>query len=286
MVIFGMITGSGGGSALAIFFKVAVGGVVLGMAVGWIVVTWLKRCLTMPCSEITVVVGAAYLAFFVAEHFAHVSGVLALVSYGIMMAGIGRTRVSPQVAHFLHEFWELASFLANTLIFLIVGVVIALRVSYTARDFLVVLLIYLAITIVRAIVITLFYPIMKHIGYGLTPKDGVVAWWGGLRGAVGLALSLIVASEVSMAIEPRTQIFSITAGIVFLTSVVNATTIKFLIEKLGLTKVGEARLQLFHQTISMLRKGSEKEITKLKEDRFMSGADWEVVAEYLPEERI
>jgi len=285
MVIFGMITGSGGGSALAIFFKVAVGGVVLGMAVGWIVVTWLKKVFNDALFEITVVVGAAYLAFFVAEHFAHVSGVLALVSYGIMMAGIGRTRVSPQVAHFLHEFWELASFLANTLIFLIVGVVIALRVSYTARDFLVVLLIYLAITIVRAIVIALFYPIMKHIGYGLTPKDGVVAWWGGLRGAVGLALSLIVASEVSMALEPRTQIFSITAGIVFLTSVVNATTIKFLIEKLGLTKVGEARLQLFHQTTSMLRKGSEKEITKLKEDRFMSGADWEVVAEYLPEDK-
>ena len=130
MVIFGMITGSGGGSALAIFFKVAVGGVVLGMAVGWIVVTWLKKVFNDALFEITVVVGAAYLAFFVAEHFAHVSGVLALVSYGIMMAGIGRTRVSPQVAHFLHEFWELASFLANTLIFLIVGVVIALPVRY------------------------------------------------------------------------------------------------------------------------------------------------------------
>jgi NhaP-type Na+/H+ or K+/H+ antiporter len=287
MVLLTAITGSAeGGNALFEFVRVAFGGVAVGLLVGWIVVTWLKKVFNDALFEITVVVGAAYLAFFVAEYFFHISGVLALVTFGLMMAGIGRTRISPQVAHFLHEFWELAAFIANTLIFLIVGVVIALRVSFTTRDFIILIIFYLTILVVRALVLAIFYPLMKRIGYGLSPKDGVIAWWGGLRGAIGLALALIVASESSIDPEIRTQILSLTAGIVFLTSVINATTIKPLIEWLGLTKVGEARLQLLDQTVSMLRKGGEKEITKLKENRFMSGADWDTVNTYLPEAKL
>ncbi len=282
MVFFTAITGGEGANPIIQFIQVALGGVGIGFIIGWLIIVWLKKVFNDALFEITVVVGAAYLAFFVAENFFHVSGVLALVTFGLMMAGVGRTRISPQVAHFLHEFWELAAFIANTLIFIIVGVVIALRVSYTPNDFLMLILVYFAIIIVRAIVISMFYPIMKNIGYGLSAKDGVIAWWGGLRGAIALALALIVASETSINHEIRAQILSITAGIVVLTSLINATTIKVLIDKLGLSKIGEARIQLRNQTISMLRQSSEKEITKLKENRFMSGADWDVVSTYLP----
>ncbi|HPQ33954.1 MAG TPA: cation:proton antiporter [Tenuifilaceae bacterium] len=283
MVFFTALTGGEGSNPIVQFLQVSLGGVLIGVTIGWIIVTWLKRVFNDALFEITVVVGAAYLAFFVAEHFFHVSGVLALVAFGIMMAGIGRTRISPQVAHFLHEFWELAAFIANTLIFIIVGVVVAQRVSYTPRDFLILILLYIAITIVRAIVIGMFYPLMKRIGYGITPKDSVIAWWGGLRGAVGLALALIVANEASIEHEVRSQILSLTAGIVVLTSLVNATTIKLLVNKLGLTKVGAVRQQMLSQTVSFLRQSSEKEISKLKENRFMSGADWESVSDYLPD---
>ena len=286
MVFLSAITGSAEGNhAVVEFLRVALGGVAVGVVIGWLVVSWLRRVFNDALFEITVVVSAAYLAFFVAEHFFHISGVLALVAFGIMMAGIGRTRISPQVAHFLHEFWELAAFIANTLIFLIVGVVIALRISFTTRDFVILILIYISILVIRGLVLLLFYPLMKRIGYGLNPKDGVIAWWGGLRGAIGLALALIVASEASIDMEIRTQILSLTAGIVFLTSLINATTIKPLIDWLGLTKVGDARLQLLSQTIAMLRKGGEKEITKLKENRFMAGADWDMVAKYLPKSK-
>ena len=64
------------------------------------------------------------MTFYIAEHFLHVSGVLGLVSLGLLMASVGRTRISPEVEHFLHEFWELFAFIANTLIFLIVGYII------------------------------------------------------------------------------------------------------------------------------------------------------------------
>ena len=40
-----------------------------------------------------------------------------------------------------------------------------------------------------------FYPLMKKSGYGLPGKDAIVVWWGALRGAIGLALALVVYTE-------------------------------------------------------------------------------------------
>ena len=111
------------------------------------------------------------------------------------MAGIGRTRISPEVEHFMHEFWELIAFVANVIIFIVVGVVIAQNAHPTGMDFLILGLVYLGIHLVRAINMGAFYPLMKKSGYGLPSKDAVVVWWGALRGAIGLALALVVYTE-------------------------------------------------------------------------------------------
>lgn len=281
MTIFGLITGEAGGNAFVEFLKVSLGGVLVGALVGWGIIAWLKRVFNDALIEITVVIGAAYLSFFIAESVLHVSGVIAVVTLGISMAGPGKTRVSPSVTHFLHEFWELAAFIANTLIFIIVGVVIAQQVNYTFSDVKVLLLVYLAIHVARLGTIYVFYPLMRRIGYGIAWKDSIVLWWGGLRGAVALALSLIVAIDTRIPIEPRSQLLSLTAGIVILTSLINATTVRWLIDKLGLSKIGDIKAGLMMQSLQQIRLSGEKEIEKLKENRYMSGADWEKVSGFL-----
>jgi len=282
LVLYGMTTGQGiESNALIQFIQVALGGILVGIFIGGLIVTWIKNVYNDPLFEITVIVGAAYLTFYIAETM-HVSGVLGLVTLGLIMASIGKTRISPEVHHFLHEFWELAAFIANTLIFLIVGVVIALRTHFTGKDIIVLFIIYIGITIVRAIMITIFYPIMKRIGYGMSLKHGIVTWWGGLRGAISLALALIVAGEISIDEEIRNQILFLTAGIVFLTSTINATTTKSLVEFLGITKYSPAKKLMIINNMRIIRQSSEKELDKIKSDRFMSGANWESVKAYLP----
>jgi len=284
LVFFGIATGQEAESnAVVQFLQVAMGGILIGIIMGILIVTWIKNVYNDPLFEITVIVGAAYLTFFLAETM-HVSGVLGLVTLGLVMAGIGRSRISPEVHHFLHEFWELAAFIANTLIFLIVGVVIALRTYFTGKDVLVLFVIYLGIIVIRAIMLTVFYPLMKRIGYGMPVKHGIVAWWGGLRGAISLALALIVAGELSIDQEIRDQILFLTAGIVLLTSTINATTTKALVEALGITRLSPAKRSMINNNMWILRKSSEKELDKIKGDRFMSGANWETVRTYLPRE--
>ncbi|MCK4465565.1 MAG: hypothetical protein KAU83_07625, partial [Bacteroidales bacterium] len=84
-------------------------------------------------------------------------------------------------------------------------------------------------------------------------------------------------------IQIRDQILFLTAGLVTLTSLVNATTIKILVNKLGLTKVSPAIALMRSNANQYLRQSTENAVEKLKEDRFLSRANWTAVKEYLPQ---
>ncbi len=278
------------------FLRVSLGGIGVGLVVGWIVLRWIRGVFNDAMVEISVVVAAAYITFYIAEHFLHVSGVLALVALGLLIGGFGRSSISPQVEHFMHEFWELAGFVANCLIFLIVGIVIAQRTQFTANDFLALGIVYVGIHVVRALVMLVHYPFMRKSGYGLPVKDAIVVWYGALRGAIGLALALIVAGVDSRVMaetlemtpaEAQTikdQFLFLIAGTVTLTLLVNATTIKLLIKKLGLLDLAPAKAIMLKSASEYMRNSAENHMQKLKSDRHLRRANWSAVAEYLPEE--
>ena len=387
-------TGSFIGSAAIGFGKIGAAGGLVGVLIGLVAILWVRKVFNDPLIEITVVLVTAYAVFFVCEHFFHVSGVLGLVALGIVMAGVGRTRISPEVEHFMHEFWEFTAFAANVIIFIVVGVVIAQKAHPTGMDFLILFLVYVAIHLVRAINMGMFYPLMKKAGYGLPGKDAVVVWWGALRGAIGLALALVVYSEnlryefdidnggsgysakttsvfvvdsqeavsyskpnpnlnlygmaantladaeisngrivgISQSIETagiflgstnskdaaklrkdlasgekkvvifgegsgavvqaslvgisarvRDQFLFLISGIVLLTLLVNATTIKSLVNKLGLTELPAVKKLMFSNATGNISNVCEQEMDLLKGDRFLSGANWGLVRNYLPD---
>ena len=285
MVFFLAITGEAtDGSPILEFFRVAFGGLFIGVIFGYIVIRWIKNVFNDALVETSLVIATAYLTFFIAEHTFHVSGVLGLVALGLIIGGVGRSRISPQVEHFMHEFWELAGFIANCLIFLIVGIVVAERTVFSVEDFLLLGIFYLGIHVVRAIVIFILYPLMNRSGYGLPKKDAIIVWYGALRGAIGLALALIVAGVDDQFIskEIKDQFLFFTAGIVTLTLLINASTIKYIVKGLGLTKVSAAKAQMLTNARNYLHDSTLNQIERLKTDRFIKKSDWEAVSEYLP----
>ena len=264
------------------FLKVALGGALFGLIMARLVMLWLKSVFNDALVEIVVLLASAYLTFFIAEDILHISGVLALFGLGITMASIGKTRISPEVMHFLHEFWDLAVYIANTLIFIIVGVVIASRVKFDISDFIVLLILYLGIHLVRAIMIALLFPFMKRSGYGMTLKDSVVIWYGALRGAVGLALALIVAGTDLLPTDIRDQFLFLTAGIVMLSLLVNATTIKFIVNKLGLTRIASSKAIILNQTYREVSEEMMEDLEKISVERHFKNADKAIMLKYLP----
>ncbi len=287
MVFLSAVTASGQmgsvGSVFGDFSWVAFGGILLGLIIAAVTIWWLRHVFNDALVEITLTVAAAYLVFYVAESFLHVSGVLALVALGLLLAGVGRTRISPEVEGFLHQFWEMTAYLANTLIFILVGVVIAERAAVgTLQDWMILGILYIGIHVARAVVIALLYPILRKSGYGLPVKEAIVVWWGGLRGAVGLALGLLVAQNTLIPEEIRGQILFHCAGIVTLTLLINGTTTRNLIKALGMQKVAAAKALMLDNAIKFIREDADKNYAVLRENKFLSGADWERVRGYMP----
>ncbi len=288
LVVFAAVVGGGMiGTPLGIsgkFLWVSIAGPFVGILIAAGTILWIRHVFNDALVEITVTIVAAYLTWFLSENVLHVSGVLAVVALGLVMSAIGRTSISPEVEEFLHRFWEMMAYLLNTLIFVLVGVVIADKADVGSNlDWRMLAYLYVGIHVVRAMVIVLFYPIMKRTGYGLPWRDGVVLWWGGLRGAVGLSLALVVAQDPRIPDAIGGQILFLCAGIVVLTLTVNGTTIRSLISVLGMNKVLPAKVFMLSAAARRVHKDVEETVNLLKRDRFLCGADWERVRTYLPD---
>lgn len=283
MLFFGTFTATGGANAPVMdFVYIVLGGVLLGVVLGWLCLWFITRSKSDAMIQNSAIMVSAYVTFFLAQSYLGVSGVIALVGYGVVIAYYGRPRISPEVNRFMQEFWEMATYAANTLIFILVGVVIALQVHATWMDFVVLILVYIGINVVRMLMIAIFYPIMKRSGYGLSKREAVILCWGGLRGALGLTLALMVSYTLPIPESVRQQILFLTAGIVTLTLTVNATTIGWFLNKLGLTGVSKAKTYLNYTIHRQLCENTERYYHELQENDALQGADWAKVAGFLP----
>lgn len=281
-IFYVMVTGSGASFSLSQvsfeFIRVVSGGLVVGTLIGGIAVFWWGRVFNQPMIEISITVMAAYLSFIIAEHFLHFSGVVAVVSTAIMLASIGRTRISPEVGETMHHFWEMMSFIANTVIFLLVGVVIASRLNVTDPElWLMLAVMYLGVMVIRAAVIFLFMPLLKIIGIGFNFQKAIVLIWGGLRGAVALALALAVAQDERIATQIGGQILFLCAGVVVLTIVINGTLMLPVLKLLGLDRLPPAKEVSVKKATVKVRHALQKFLPELQKDEFLQEANWKKV---------
>lgn len=258
------------------FAKVVTGGVVIGLLLGVICSWWIGRTFNDPMVEISLTIAVGYAAMFMAEGMFHVSGVMALVAAGLWMGGPGRTKVSPEVSHFLHHFWHLLAYIANTLIFFLVGNVMGSKiVEATGADIGIIVAIYLGILVIRFVVTHIFKPIANMTTPDpINNNDVAVIAWGGLRGAVSMALILIVASNDGVPDFVKDKLLLLTSGVVFLTIAVNGTTMGALLSKLGFsdTPLGE-QLAIASAQASVLSE-VQHEIEKVKSSRELRTVSW------------
>ena len=108
------------------FFYMSLFGIVIGIVLGWIAKHILHILQNDALSEVAITLIVSYSSFIIAESAFHASGVLAVVAAGMYMA-LYRSEVSASVADFMHETWELLSYLLNTTLFAVTGMYIARR---------------------------------------------------------------------------------------------------------------------------------------------------------------
>lgn len=111
------------------------------------------------------------------------------------------------------------------------------------------------------------------IGYSLSWKEGIIFSYAGLRGAVSLALALIVYLDKEIDNRIREVVLFQTAGVTLLLLLINANTIKFLIKKLGLMNVSEVKKKMVKNLIKAYRKEIREHVKEIRERKHFGKID-------------
>jgi CPA1 family monovalent cation:H+ antiporter len=200
------------GQIIVMLFNTIAGGVACGAAVA-VAALLLAGRTDDHLVEITVTTVAAYGSFLLADHFG-LSGVLATITAGLVMGNFkSLNTISVRGRQAAQAFWEYAAFIADSLVFLLIGM-------HEAREN------FLAIWIPAGIAIALVtlgravavYPcclLFSRSSMRIPGRQQHVLFWGGLRGALALALALGLPPDIPLREEIITISFAVVAFSVF-----------------------------------------------------------------------
>ncbi len=215
------------GSGIALSFVVTVfGGIVCGLVVAGTALL-LAGHTDDHLLEIALTTVAAYGSFLLAEHF-HLSGVLASLSAGLLIGNAGSLgSFTDKGREAVGTVWEYIAFLANSLIFLLIG----LRLTHEnfAEVWVPAIIAVVLVVLGRALAVypccALFARSAQRVPWG----HQHILVWGGLRGALALALALGLPPELPQRQEITTAAFAV----VTFSIVVQGVTMKPLLKKVG-----------------------------------------------------
>jgi len=246
------------------FVRVAGGGILVGLALGWFM-TRLVSQVDDYLVETTLTTVLAFGSYLVAEQF-HMSGVLAVVAAGLMSGSLGEREMSPTTRIVLTNFWEYIAFLANSAVFLLIG--LDLEIISLISRWQLILWAIAAVLISRAISI---YGLTR-IERGLPNAWRHVMFWGGLRGAIALALALSLPDSLG---DMRETMIVMAYGVVLFSLVVQGMSMNPLLRKVGLiVKTDEQMEYERRHARAMAARAGFQHLRRLSGEGLISAATW------------
>ncbi|MGB5942222.1 MAG: sodium:proton antiporter [Leeuwenhoekiella sp.] len=233
LTIFGLAEGGSAsfdmGKIAELFAVEVFGGLLLGGVLGWITFKLMKS-IDDYYTEVIITLAAVMIGTVMAQHL-HISAPLAMVVAGLVTGG-DRTRqdaMSKLTENYVDKFWELLDILLNTILFVLIGMellVLDLKTEYVIAGILIIPVVLLCRYA------SLFLPVRffrKKLNF--VPKTTLLMTWGGLRGAISIALALGLTETME-----RDLFLVITYIVVIFSIIVQGLTVEKLVKKVDLGK--------------------------------------------------
>lgn len=252
------------------FVRVAGLGIIVGLSLGWIVSLLVAR-IDDHLVETTLTTVLAFGSFLVAEELLHVSGVLAVVTAGLVTGNIGPRGMSPTTRIVVNNFWEYTAFLANSAVFLLIG--FQIDFPELLDNWQTILWAILAVLVSRAVVVYLGSAIRQDVRM----RWRHVLFWGGLRGGIALALALSLPLDIG---PERSTITAMAFGVVLFTLLAQGISMGWLLERLKIVFRSEGQLEYErrHARALATRAGYEH-LEELHSIGLISSHTWENIRE-------
>ncbi|EDM72417.1 sodium/hydrogen exchanger family, putative [Roseobacter sp. AzwK-3b] len=240
--------------ALAQFPVLVAGGVLTGWVTARIAVWMMAAFGRYELAQISISVALPYLAYIGAEQSVGASGVIAVVTAGITLNLTAPGRLPPQAWANMREVWGLLAHWAGALIFILAALLIP-RLLEEARlsDFALVGVVILAATAARAVILFGLLPLLSRLRVSPVVERPYRAaiLWGGLRGAVTLALALAVTESFRVPDGIQRVVGILATGYTLFTLLVQGTTLRLVISKLGLDRLSAIDEALSRQVVAV-----------------------------------
>jgi CPA1 family monovalent cation:H+ antiporter len=223
-----------------------IGGIAIGLAVGW-VVRQVRRRIDDPPTEVAIAVLSGYFAYLPAVAIG-VSGVLAAVTVGIYMGWHTPELTSERTRLSGDAFWEILVFCVNALLFVLVGlqlrtIVDALSGVASSRLAAYAALVCATVIVVRIVWVPIFTYLPRRLFRAIREHDPYPPWqwpvlisWAGIRGAVSLVAALALPTDF----PHRELIVFLTFAVIVATLLLQGLTLPSLINVLGVSDDGSA----------------------------------------------
>jgi NhaP-type Na+/H+ or K+/H+ antiporter len=282
---------------VAIFFRMSLGGVAVGLAFSLALIFILYKLNRRLSGEENVLQVAstatvAYLTFYVSDVICKVSGVIGVVVLGTVTKAFGGCFINDW--QIMDSFWSLLEHLLNTVLFALGGIEFGKIVGSTdasvwsASDWGYLFALYALVNIIRFLCLFASYPLLAKIGLGTNWQETVFSGWAGLRGAVGITLALGLNNEVAAATDDpekkdlSVKIFGMVGGVAFLTLIINGSLSGPLLARLGLVDTSDARKIILSEAETSARRRLLGQFIRLMTDPRFTFVDFALVQHHCP----
>lgn len=251
------------------FTTMVVGGIAFGLLMGFIFARLIGRVHDNEHIEITLTMLVAHLTFILTEVLSHhlvifgqeikLSSIIATVMASMVIGNYGRFKISPRVEEYMERFWGYFAFVANSLVFILMGLLFAALPIHFDQFLLPIAVTVLVVATGRALSV---YPVVGWLNWLAKEAPIPSTWqhllsWGSLRGALAVTMVLLIPDSLTLpdwthAFSIKEFIAAITIGCIYFTLLVKATTIGPMIKKMKLSDLSSLESIEYHESRALI----------------------------------
>lgn len=272
------------------FTSMMVGGVIFGIITGGIFAKIVGLTRENETASITLTIVLAHVTFILAELVSHhlsiggfelpLSPIIATTTAALLMGNYGRPKIHPRAEEFVEKLWGQLAFFANSLIFLLIGLLFVSGPTLSKEMIIVVVITILVVATARAISI---YPVVAmYNAFTITTKRIPLAWqhllsWGSLRGALAVTMVLLIPETFSvpgwtLEMSVRDFLLSLTIGCISATLFIKAPTMQWVMRRLKLDRLTEIETIEYHEALALIHHEITERLDKYRERGYIEPA--------------